>query len=91
MADPTNGTKGQPVMRKSFYSSSLARKQKQQQQQQLPLAKYDMGAGDGLDGNVTKQINNDAKKNQDKGGFRAGHIAGSRDNSLGRGSGGEGS
>ena len=58
-------------MRKSFYSSSLARKQKLQQQQQLPLAKYDMGAGDGLDGSLTKQFINDAKKNQDKGGHRA--------------------
>ena len=69
MADPANGAKGQPAMRKSFYSSSLARKQKQQQQ--LPLAKYDMGAGDGRDGSLTKQFANDAKKNQDKAYFGA--------------------
>jgi hypothetical protein len=69
MADPSNEAMGQGNFRKSFYSSSLAKKQQLQQQQQLPLAQYDMGAGaeDGLERGRAQYVASNMRKNQGKG------------------------
>jgi len=69
MADPSNEAIGQGNFRKSYYSSSLAKKQQLQQQQQLPLAQYDMGAGaeDGLERGRAQYIASNMRKNQGKG------------------------
>jgi len=74
--DATNGTKGPNEFRKSFYSSTYAKKQKLQQKQQLPLAKYDMNAADGLESSfIEQQAAEDA---------RVGNLTGSHANDLGR-------